>query len=452
MKKAALVLCREEREAERRAEILERMGLRTFLSSTLKDAGSLLRREKADVILAEVGRRGFSGERLLALLESAPGVAQLVLVVPYGAISEAVDMLSRGAVAYVFRPVDEEEVQAVVGKALQQGELLRRQRELEDALGRRSGRDEIVGRCESMQRVLESVRQAAPTAATILITGESGTGKEMVARLIHRLSGRTGAFVPVACGALPETLFESELFGHTRGAFSGARGERAGRFQAADGGTLFLDEVGDIPLSLQAKLLRAIEQREVVRLGENVPTRVDARLVAATHRDLEAMVKDGAFREDLYWRLRVVRVRIPPLRERRGDIALLIEHFLKLFSAEYGKRVDIIEAEALSLLRRYGWPGNVRELRNCVESMVAVARSPVLTTKEIPDYIVEQAPEHVERAAPTLGGRPLEEIERQAIRETLALVGGNRRRAARLLGIGERTLYRKMKEYGLRQP
>jgi two-component system response regulator HydG len=293
--------------------------------------------------------------------------------------------------------------------------------------------------------------QVSATNATVLITGESGTGKELVARAIHQNSPRaTEHFVAVNCAALSEGLIESELFGHVRGAFTGAVAAKEGRILYADGGTLFLDEVGDMPLATQAKLLRVLETREVQPVGGHQVHKVDIRLVAATNRDLKAMVADGSFREDLLYRLQVVTVICPPLRERKGDIPLLVDHFLSEFGKQHGRSVRGLVPEARSALLRYDWPGNVRELRNTVESMVLLARTGTLGLEDVPETIRNGALSGGGRGASAdLAGRSLSEVERDLIRENLKAFGGNRERTAKVLGIGERTLYRKIKEYGL---
>ena len=283
------------------------------------------------------------------------------------------------------------------------------------------------------------------------ITGESGTGKELVARAIHQNSPRADEhFVAVNCAALSEGLIESELFGHVKGSFTGAVASKEGRIVYADGGTLFLDEVGDMPLATQAKLLRVLETREVQPVGGNQLQKVDIRLIAATNRDLKTMVRDRTFREDLLYRLQVVTVELPPLRDRKGDIPLLVDHFVSEFAAQHGRAVRGIAPEARTALLRYDWPGNVRELRNTIESMVLLARGGILLLEDVPDSVrAEDAGGTTRGGAFDLAGRSLAEVERELIRENLKVLGGNREKTAKVLGIGERTLYRKIREYGL---
>jgi two-component system response regulator HydG len=301
-----------------------------------------------------------------------------------------------------------------------------------------------------MQRVFDVLGQVSGTTATVLVTGESGTGKELVARAIHQNSPRTRKhFVAVNCAALSEGLIESELFGHVKGAFTGAATSKEGRSVYADGGTLFLDEVGDMPLATQAKLLRVLETREVQPVGGNAVQKVDIRLVSATNRDLDLMVKEGTFREDLLYRLRVVTLRLPALRERKDDLPLLIEHFIAEFARTHGSAVRGITPEARTLLQRYEWPGNVRELRNVIENMVLLARGDMLEVGDVPEQVKPGAPSPSGGGGYDLAGRSMAEVERDLIEANLALSQGNREKTAKLLGMGERTLYRKLKEYGL---
>jgi two-component system, NtrC family, response regulator HydG len=316
--------------------------------------------------------------------------------------------------------------------------------------------DEIIGASAGLLRVLENVQLVAPTDASVLICGETGTGKELIARAIHSTSRRAGKpFIKLNCAALPAGLVESELFGHERGAFTGADKIRHGRFEHANGGTLFLDEVGDMPLALQPKLLRVLENGEVIRIGSNDPIKVNVRVIAATHRDLDAEVKAGRFRQDLYYRLKVVTVTLPPLRERLDDIPLLCDRFIQEFNSRHGKKVKGIATIVYRAFKSYGWPGNVRELKNTIESMVVLDTNNELGPDDMPDQSILQAT-HALPAAPTsssgsdsLLGRPLAEVERYYIERALQAAGGNREEAARVLGIGERTMYRNIQDWKL---
>ena len=327
--------------------------------------------------------------------------------------------------------------------------LVRENRALQSTIDKSFAFPGILGRTQAMQRVFDVMSQIVETDATVLIQGESGTGKELVARALH-LAGprRRKAFVPLNCAALAEGVLESELFGHERGAFTGAESRRVGRFEAADGGTLFLDEIGDMPLGTQAHLLRALEQGEITRVGANEPIHVNVRVVAATHRDLDAMVAERQFREDLGFRLRVVQITLPPLRDRLADLPHLAAHFLVESAERHGKPAREISAEAMETLMGYRWPGNVRELRNAIESMVLMSRDAVITPDVVPPYVRPLGQDGPD-ALRSLSGVTLEDVERALITNTLRDVGGNRERAAQLLGISTRTLYRKIKEFGL---
>ena len=322
--------------------------------------------------------------------------------------------------------------------------------ELRRQLDKRFGFESIIGRSPQMQRIFDVLGQVASTTATVLILGESGTGKELVAQALHQNSTRKERpFAAVNCAALSEGLIESELFGHVKGAFTGAIGHKEGRFTYADGGTLFLDEVGDMPLETQAKLLRVLESREVTPVGGNEAHPVDVRLVAATNRDLRGMVDAGLFREDLLFRLQVISVEVPPLRERAGDIPLLIDHFINEFSVAHEKEIAGIDSEARAALVRYPWPGNVRELRNAVENMVLLSAAETLSVGDVPVYVASGEGSTVGAGVIELAGRSLQEVERELFAASLELFEGNREKTAKSLGIGERTLYRKIKEYGL---
>jgi two-component system response regulator HydG len=316
----------------------------------------------------------------------------------------------------------------------------------------RFGLEGIVGESDAIDRVRAQIRQFAATHIAVLVTGESGTGKELVAQAIHRNSKRARKpFKPLNCAGLSASILESELFGHVRGAFTGAERDRQGVFEYADGGTLFLDEIGDMPIEMQAKLLRVLESGEVVRVGDNEARHTDVRLISATNHDLEKLIGEGKFRRDLLYRIRGAEIHLPALRERREDIGPLVRHFLAMFAKRTGKIVTDISPEAVRAMLRYDWPGNVRQLKNVVETMVAVCEGPVLELHHIPAE-VRVSGEEGEGTEPTgsLAGLSLDQIEKQAIRNTLRMTGGNREQAAQMLGIGERTLYRKLREYGLK--
>ncbi|MBU1909015.1 MAG: sigma-54 dependent transcriptional regulator, partial [Verrucomicrobia bacterium] len=370
-----------------------------------------------------------------------------ILLTAYGSIETAVDAMKRGAYDFLTKPVSLDRLDLLLQRALRERDVESENRRLREQLDARFGLERIVGRSAAMQEVFDTVRQVGPSRATVLVTGESGTGKELVARAIHQLSPRIhGPFIPLHCAALSPTLLESELFGHEKGAFTGAVERRRGRFELADGGSLFLDEVGEIPAGIQVKILRVLEERKFERVGGQETIEVDVRLIAATSRDLKKMVDEGAFREDLFYRLNVVSVHLPPLRARPEDIPLLVQHFLKELAEENGKTLEGLTPEAMGLLTAHPWPGNVRELRNVIESMVVLARGGTLTVRDVPVALREESRP---RGGLPAGPLSLDEAEKQLILRTLKACDDNRTRAAAQLGISRRTLHRKLKEYGL---
>jgi two-component system response regulator HydG len=396
---------------------------------------------------------GVGGLEVLAKAKRELPDAEVVILTGHSTVKTAVTAMQAGATTYLTKPLDISELRTVADKVSQTQRLARSNLELQRQLNERFGFEGVIGNSPSMHAVVARLRQIAPTSATVLITGESGTGKELVAKALHNNSPRRyKPFVPLNCAALSENILESELFGHVRGAFTGADRERKGWFEHANGGTLFLDEVGDIPPSTQVKLLRALESGEIVRVGTNEPLKVNVRLISATNRDLGEAIAAGTFRQDLYHRLKVVSVKLPPLRQRREDIPLLLEFFLKEFSASHGKSVTGVTPAARKALMSHPWPGNVRELRNTIESMVVIDCDGVLDVDDLTEELQASASSAAEAGSagsPALVGRSLEEIEKYYVAETLKLTGGNREEAARILGIGERTLYRKIKEYSI---
>lgn len=436
---------RSSREALARA--LSEAGMEVAVAGSGEEAIDHLGLSSVDVVVSDVMMGRVSGIDLLTHVEAHHPDTAVILVTGHGTIDSAVDAMRRGAYDYVTKPIDLDRLEFVVGRAHRRQSLLRENQDLRQELRRRFSVAGIIGQSAVMRDVLEQVEQVAGTNATVLISGESGTGKELVATAIHHNSGRAEArMVRVNCAALPESLIESELFGHERGAFTGAHRTRKGRFELADGGTMFLDEIGDLTLATQVKLLRAIQEREVERVGGQTPIRVDVRLIAASKHDLKQAMLAGRFRDDLYYRLNVVKVHIPPLRERPGDVPLLLDHFLATFCKEHGRSIRGFSAAARAKLMAYDWPGNVRELRNLVESLVVTARGDEITVQTLPDGVAPQ------RDAPRFQlpmGRRLDQVERLYTLRTLELVGGNKSRAANMLGIGKKTLYRRLHQYGI---
>jgi len=437
------------RDAMRRA--LERVGyeVRSFAS-----AEEALRRldegERVDVIVSDVRMPEMDGYEFLREVRARHADLPFLLVTAFGDVDDAVSALQEGADDYLTKPVKMQELRRRVQLHLERRSLSDENRRLKERLDKSYGFEGIIGHSRPMEELYERMRIVAPAPSTVLIVGESGTGKELVANAIHQNSPRAaGPFVPVNCGAIPGEILESELFGHERGAFTGAHQRRIGLIETASGGTLFLDEISELSPELQVKLLRVLEDRRIVRVGGSVSIPVDFRLVAATNRDLEEWVADGRFRQDLYYRLKVVTLEIPPLRQRPDDIPLLVQHFLALYNESLGRSVRGIRPEALDALVQQPWPGNVRELRNLMETLVLFCRGDEITLEDLPPEYRVPGREPAKRAADApWHPRPMADIEKEAILRTLEFTKGHRGKAAQLLQIGLRTLQRKLKEYG----
>jgi two-component system response regulator HydG len=448
-----ILVCAREPLAEGVVDALRRAGHACTLTSEADQAVDRASSGSFDVVFtALLQAEGGDGMAVLRAARRANPGCQVVVITPHGSASEAVGAMREGALYYLQTPLNPVELSAVADRAVEHALLARDRAVLQQELAERYGFGSIVGNSQPMQKVFRKIRQVARTSATVLIQGETGTGKELVARAIHYTSERRHSrFVPLNCAGLVETILETELFGHEKGAFTGAVSSRVGLFEYADHGTLFLDEIGDMPPASQTKLLRVLEYGEIVRVGSNEPLRVDVRLIAATNQDLRARIEEGRFRRDLFYRLNVVVINVPPLRDRQGDIPLLIDRFIRDVAELHDRPVCPLGPGARKVLFRYEWPGNVRELRNCVEHMVVANTDDALGEDDLPDYMLEHAGRMLqEPTLASLAGQPLEEVEKQHIARTLELVEGNRERAAELLGIGERTLYRKIQKYGLR--
>jgi two-component system, NtrC family, response regulator HydG len=408
----------------------------------------VLQREHVDVVLTDMRMARLSGLDLLRAIRSEYPETEVLLMTAYATVENAVEAMREGAYDVITKPLRKVLVTRCVRRALEKRALVAENRRLKRALDQKEGEDTLLGSAAPFRRAVEMIDQTAPTGATILLFGESGTGKELFARRIHNRSPRAHMpFVAINCAALPEALIESELFGHEKGAFTGANSARQGSFMRADKGTLFLDEIGELPLGLQAKLLRALQNGEIQPLGGQTQ-RVDVRLVAATHKDLEVEAKAGRFREDLYYRLNVLMVRLPPLRERMDDLPLLAQEFLKRAVAKFQKPALQLGEEVLSALSGYDFPGNVRELEHAIERAVLLSKSGTLDAQDLPDAIARGiATEVPKRGALVFPfGTTLEEMERKAIKDTLDRTKGDKDLAAKLLGISVRTIYRKLGE------
>jgi DNA-binding NtrC family response regulator len=439
--------------------------LRDLLQDELEDAGyetvvaidgrsAMMRiereREQIDLLITDVRMPGLSGDELLNAMRAQRSEAPVIVITAFGSVEQAVEMVKAGAFQYLTKPFDTDDLLRAAAQALEQSAPQREQARLRRELPETPTR--IIGASWPMREMFKLIARAARGSSTVLITGESGTGKELVARSIHEASERKGAFVPVNCAAIPAELMESELFGHTGQAFTGAKQARAGLFESADEGTLFLDEIGEMPPAVQPKILRVLQEGTVRRVGADREREVNVRVIAATNRDLEKEVGEGRFRDDLYWRLNVIHLHIPPLRERPFDIPLLVEHFINKIAEKSGQSPLNIMPETLATLTAYSWPGNARELENVIERAVALADGHNLTPDDLPGRVRSngQASSLIARAKERR--ITLRELEKEYIIESLRMTGGNKSRAAEILGIDRRTLHRKLDEYRAEDP
>ena len=406
---------------------------------------------EVDCLITDLRMPGLSGLELIRRASAIASGTPVIVITAYGDLETAVEAMRAGAFDYVTKPFNREQILMTVEKALVFGQAISENRRLRRLVHDRFRLENVIGSSERMRRLLDLVERVAHSDVTVLITGESGTGKELIARGIHFSGSRAERpFVALNCAAIPETLIESELFGHKRGSFTGAVADSKGKFEEASGGTLFLDEVSAMPPALQPKLLRVLQEQEIVRLGESMPRKVDVRIIAATNRDLQTMIADGTFREDLYFRLAVVPIGLPPLRERREDIPLLAEHFLKRACERHKLGELRMEREVFAGLSAFSWPGNVRELENTVERMAVLATGDTITLEDLPEN-VRQPPNYVANVLLELppDGLSIEEVEREIIRQALEMHGGNQTRAARYLDITRSALIYRMQKYGL---
>jgi DNA-binding NtrC family response regulator len=428
-------------------EVLEDAGYETLVAANGRQALAHIEKdtEVIDLVITDVRMPEMTGEELLAKARELRAEAPVIVITAFGSVEQAVGMVKAGAFQYMTKPFENRAILRLVEEALERSAAQREQARLRRAKPATPPR--IIGASRPMRELFDHIALAARSASTVLIIGESGAGKELVARAIHEISESKGAFVPVNCAAIPAELLESELFGHTGTAFTGARQPRAGLIEASDGGTLFLDEIGELPLPVQPKLLRSLQEGAVRRVGANAEKSVALRVVAATNRDLEQDIRDGRFREDLFWRLNVIRLKVPPLCERSFDIPLLVEHFVNK-ATEAAKRPTLdVSSEALAILTAYSWPGNVRELENAMERAVAFSRGPVITPDDLPERVRTSGSASALIARSVEQNMTIREMEREYILEVLRRTGGNKSRAAEFLGLDRKTLYRRLDEY-----
>ena len=443
MKKVKILVVDDEaivRESLR--DWLTNAGYEVFTAENGPKALEIIERERMGIVITDLVMPGMDGIELMKKAkEILPGI-EVIIITAYGSIPTAIAAMKEGAYDYIEKPFCPERAELLVKKLAEHQELLEENLSLRQKLEERYRFENIIAKSAKMQRVIEVIKVVAKSNATVLITGESGTGKELVARAIHSQSHRRNKpFVAVSCAALPESLLESELFGHEKGAFTGAYAQKKGKFEFANGGTLFLDEIGEMSANIQVHLLRVLEEKEFARVGGNEPIKVDVRVISATNKDLKKAIASGEFREDLYYRLNVVSIELPPLRERKEDIPLLAEYFLHKFATENHKEVTGFSPEAMELVLDYDWPGNVRELENAIERAVILAKENLITVADLPQ-------ENLSLVRLVSTGKNLKEVERNHILNVLRDTGGNYSEAARILGISRMTLYNKAREYG----
>ena len=453
MKKTSNVLVVDDDDAHRTMlrTLLSGWGYRVTEANDGSVAIRMAKEQPFDLILMDMRMITVSGLEALPEIKSYNPAIPVIIITAYSSVETAVEALKKGAYDYLTKPLDFDELRLVMERSMDHVQLREENRLLRHRLGSQFDRRNIIGRSAAMVKLLETVAQVAPSEATVLITGESGTGKELIAGAIHYNSGRRdGPFIKMNCAAVTETLLESELFGHEKGAFTGAHRLKEGRFRQADGGSLFLDEVSEMSLAMQAKLLRVLQDQEITRVGGEDVISVEVRLIAATNKDLMTQIEAGRFREDLYYRLNVVALDMPPLRTRSEDVPLLAQHFLKEFARKNHKTIKGLTPQTMDRLLKYAWPGNVRELMNVVERAVVLSRAEYLGIQDLPPLGPEEAEQEASQPATGVpADLPLEEVEKMSILQTLESAGGNKSEAARRLGITRRTLHKKLKKYGV---
>jgi DNA-binding NtrC family response regulator len=450
MKAKVLIVDDDTSMCELLAEGLAQQGYDARWKASAQEALAEVEQRNFDVVLTDINMKDMNGLELCQRATEAHPNLPVIVITAFGSMETAVQAIRAGAYDFITKPFDIDVVAIAIERAVKHGLLQREVQRLQRAVDESRRFDELLGASPAMKEVYDLLERVAESESTVLVSGESGTGKELVARALHRRSKRAGGpFVAINCAAMPEQLLESELFGHTKGAFTDARTARPGLFVQAKGGTIFLDEIGDMPLGLQPKLLRALQERSVRPVGGDHETPIDVRVVAASNRDLETAIEERKFREDLYYRINVIHVELPPLRARGADVLLLAQHYLEHFAAQSQKDVRSLDSEAAERLSAYAWPGNVRELANCLERAVALTRSESIGAADLPEKIRNYRTSHVLVAATDPSELvPLEEVEKRYILRVLEAVGGNKTLAAQVLGLDRKTLYRKLDRYG----
>lgn len=450
MKRKILIVDDEEYTRDGLQTMLEfkNKDLQIFTAGDGNQALEVLENEDIEIVLTDLRMQGMDGMTLLANIKNDYPETDVILMTAFATIDSAIAAMKSGAADYIQKPIQTEELSLLIERLLMHRSLISENTRLKEEIEEKYSFEKIIGRTEPMMKVFKKIRLVAPTKSTVLITGESGTGKELIAAAIHYNSTRKNKpFIKVNCGAISSTLLESELFGHEKGAFTNAFKQKQGRFELASGGTILLDEISETSLDFQVKLLRVLQEQEFERVGGTETLRVDVRVICTTNKDMETLVAEKKFREDLYYRLNVIQINVPPLRERKEDIALLTDFFIEEFCSENGKEKYTLTPKALTHLQNYSWPGNVRQLKNVIEGIVVMSPSKIITPKNIPEEIrLGTSEDKYIRLRP---GATLREAEKDLIKATLEECGGNKAQAARILGLGRKTLYRKIEEYGL---
>ncbi|MDD5773302.1 MAG: sigma-54 dependent transcriptional regulator [bacterium] len=444
-----LIVDDEKNTRESLVKILSQDGYSVNSAKNTEDALKLLKEHSFCLVITDLRLPGNDGLYLFRKIRKEHAGIEVILMTAYGTVESAVEAMKEGVYDYLTKPINIDELLLVIHKIFQNKKIVEENKYLKEKLKDKSFSGKIIWKCGRMKEIYELIKQVAASKSTVLIQGESGTGKELVANEIHYSSNRdSNPFVKISCAAIPEGLLESELFGHEKGSFTSAYDRKKGLFEQAHTGTIFLDEISEMSLPLQSKLLRVLEEKEFQRVGGQEPIKVDVRVISATNKDLSLLVKEGKFREDLFYRLNVLNIVLPPLRERQGDLPLLVEYFLNELSRETNRKILGVSGEVMEILEGHNWPGNVRELKNCLESAVVRSSKKILDVDNLPSYLRKDS------AVPSLDPKEssllsLDEIERKTIIHTLKLVEGNKNKASQILGIGLKTLYRKLKKYGI---